>query len=64
MCTLCRRNLLAGERFQVWSARGARNQPICALCEADAREDGWLREETAGGRETGSGPARHVRRVA
>jgi hypothetical protein len=45
MCALCRRNLLAGERFRYWRARasspGARI--VCGLCERRAERDGWLR---------------------
>jgi len=42
MCHLCRRTLLAGERFRIW--RGARrDQPVCGICEPAARDAGWVR---------------------
>ena len=35
MCALCRRNLLAGERFRHWEPQGERNgeRAVCSLCE-------------------------------
>jgi hypothetical protein len=66
MCTLCRRNLLAGERFRLWQggspARAGR--VVCALCEPAAEQEGWLREVTSSGRENATGLSGSVRRVA
>ena len=60
MCTLCRRNLLAGERYRRWEPeieRGGR--AVCMLCEPEAAKAGWTRtpgeperEGTAGLRST------------
>ena len=63
MCLLCRRNLLLGEAFRVWTNGGAGERPVCRLCEADAQRAGWVRLERALQRETG-GVIWHVRKVA
>lgn len=44
LCTLCRRNLLAGERYRYWRSAGDRPlaRVVCSLCEPEARRDGWL----------------------
>jgi hypothetical protein len=45
MCTLCRRNLLAGERYRYWRSRERRSSArvVCQVCEPAAERDGWLR---------------------
>jgi hypothetical protein len=67
LCTLCRRNLLAGERFRYW--RGADARPVarvvCHLCEPEARRSGWLRAaERDSERENAVGLRGTVRLVA
>ena len=42
MCHLCRRGLLAGERYRTWRY-GSRDHAVCAVCEPNARNAGWLR---------------------
>jgi hypothetical protein len=66
MCTLCRRNLLAGERFRLWH-RGSpprAGRVVCALCEPAANLEGWLREVAPSERENATGLRGSVRRVA
>ena len=42
MCQVCRRTLLAGERYRTWRwAR--RDQTVCVVCEPEAREAGAVR---------------------
>jgi RNase P subunit RPR2 len=45
LCALCRRTLLAGERFRYWRNGEPRQvvRVVCNLCEPDARRGGWLR---------------------
>lgn len=47
LCALCRRNLLAGERFRYW--RSLQERPVarvvCHLCEPEATRDGWQRTD-------------------
>ena len=63
MCHVCRRNLLAGERFRRW--RGDRRErTVCAVCEPAARELGWLRLVDAYERVSANGLTGTVRRVA
>jgi hypothetical protein len=63
MCHLCRRSLLAGERFRTW--RGARRErPVCAVCEPAARGRGWIRVADGYERVTVGGLKPAVRRVA
>jgi hypothetical protein len=67
MCALCRRNLLAGERYRFWRARDGRASArvICYLCEAVAERDGWLRApERRPGHENAVGLRGSVRLVA
>jgi hypothetical protein len=66
LCTLCRRNLLAGERFRYWrNVRGrSRDQVVCSLCEASAARDGWLRASRAPEHENAVGLRGTVRLVA
>jgi hypothetical protein len=65
LCTRCRRNLLAGERFRYWrGARGrARDHIVCGLCERNASKDGWLRSNRAPGHENAVGLRGTVRLV-
>jgi hypothetical protein len=66
LCTLCRRNLLAGERFRYWrnAGRRARECAVCTLCEAEAKREGWLRADRAPGQENAVGLRGTVRLVA
>jgi hypothetical protein len=45
LCALCRRNLLAGERFRYWRNVEARQaaRVVCSLCEGEAHRGGWAR---------------------
>ncbi len=47
LCALCRRNLLAGERFRYWQNAEERQvaRVVCHLCEPTATRDGWSRTE-------------------
>jgi hypothetical protein len=66
MCVVCRRNLLAGERYRYWRSR--RDQPlgrvVCFLCESEAAREGWLRDSRQMGHENAMGLRNSVRRVA
>jgi hypothetical protein len=66
MCTLCRRNLLAGERFRLWRSHESRRaeRPVCGLCEPTAARDGWLRAVQPHERENAVGLRGSVRLVA
>jgi hypothetical protein len=65
LCALCRRNLLAGERFRYWRSIEERQVPrvVCHLCEPAATRDGWARTERAE-RENAVGLRGTVRLVA
>ena len=41
MCHVCRRSLLAGERFRIWRY-ARRDASVCAICEEHARAEGWI----------------------
>ena len=41
MCQVCRRNLLAGERFRRWRWAG-RDATVCVVCEPGVRKAGWV----------------------
>jgi RNase P subunit RPR2 len=45
LCALCRRNLLAGERFRYWRSAEARPvaRVVCHVCEPEAGRGGWVR---------------------
>jgi hypothetical protein len=47
LCALCRRNLLAGERFRYWENGEERYaaRVVCHLCEPVATRDGWSRTD-------------------
>ena len=63
MCHVCRRGLLAGERFRSWRGE-RRDRIVCAVCEPEARAAGWLRTVDAFERVHVGGLAQTVRRVA
>jgi hypothetical protein len=63
MCHMCRRSLLAGERFRTW--RGdRRDQPVCGVCEPAAQSAGWVRLVDSYERVSVGGLKASVRRVA
>jgi hypothetical protein len=63
MCHVCRRTLLAGERFRTWRwAR--RDQTVCMVCEPVFREHGAVRVVDDYERVRVSGLLQHVKRVA
>jgi hypothetical protein len=66
MCALCRRNLLAGERFRYWRTGAGRTpgRVVCFLCEREAALGGWQRSDRLGGAENAIGLRASVRRVA
>ena len=64
MCVLCRRNLLAGERYRQWEPAGRPGaRVVCGLCEADAARAGWDRVSPAPERERADGLRWNVRLV-
>lgn len=66
MCAVCRRNLLAGERFRYWQA-GEDRMPVrvvCNLCEGKAARGGWLCSARQPAYENAVGLRNSVRRVA
>jgi len=63
MCHVCRRTLLAGERYRTWRW-GRRDRAVCAVCEPVARDGGAIRVVDAYENVGVSGLSRHVRRVA
>lgn len=66
MCALCRRNLMAGERFRLWEGAERRrtSRPVCSLCEPAALQEGWLRAVQHHERENAVGLRGTVRKVA
>ena len=63
MCQVCRRTLLAGERYRTWRwAR--RDQTVCAICEPEARDAGAVRVVDAYEIVRATGLTQTVRRVA
>ena len=65
MCALCRRNLLAGERYRQWETAERRTARIvCGLCESEAARAGWARLSPAPERESADGLHWTVRLVA
>ncbi len=64
MCSICRRNLLTGERYRLWHERPARPRTVCLLCEDDAHKLHWLRLEQSIERVNANGLVRTVRKVA
>lgn len=63
MCHVCRRSLLAGERFRAWRGE-RRDQPVCGVCEPAARAAGWVRVVDTYERVNVGGLTVSVRRVA
>jgi hypothetical protein len=64
-CTLCRRNLLAGETFRRWArpADAGPGRPVCMLCEPAAALDGWAQRRGTTASENADGLRGTVRRV-
>jgi hypothetical protein len=63
MCQICRRTLLAGERYRTWRW-SRRDQTVCVVCEPKAHESGAIRLVDAYERVQAGGLSQHVRRVA
>ena len=63
MCQVCRRTLLAGERYRTWRWR-RRDQAVCVVCEPAVRNAGAIRVVDTYEHVRVGGPTRHVRRVA
>jgi hypothetical protein len=63
MCHVCRRSLLAGERYRTWRY-ARRDRAVCAVCEPDARDAGWMRVVDAYEHVRVTGLTQTVRRVA
>ena len=63
MCHVCRRGLLAGERYRTWRY-ASRDRPVCAVCEPDVRRAGWIRVVDTWERVRVTGLTQSVRRVA
>ena len=64
MCTLCRRTLLAGERFRSFRGERMRAHTVCTLCEPQALRMRWLRVDGTVEAVRVTGLGRTVRRVA
>jgi hypothetical protein len=63
MCQVCRRTLLAGERFRTWRwAR--RDQTVCVVCEPYVNEAGAVRVVDTYESVRATGLTQTVRRVA
>jgi len=63
MCQLCRRTLLAGERYRTWHWE-RRDHVVCAVCEPAARNAGAIRVVDVWESVRVTGLSRTVRRVA
>jgi len=63
MCHVCRRTLLAGERYRSWRW-GRRDRIVCVVCEPVVREAGAVRIVDAFERVRVGGIVEHVKRVA
>jgi hypothetical protein len=63
MCQICRRTLLAGERYRVWRWR-RRDATVCAVCEPVVHEAGAVRVVDTYERVNASGLTPNARRVA
>jgi hypothetical protein len=63
MCQICRRTLLAGERYRIWRW-SRRDQTVCIVCEPAAHDAGAIRLVDGYERVQAGGLSQHVRRVA
>jgi hypothetical protein len=63
MCCVCRRTLLAGERYRTWRWE-RRDQSVCVVCEPAAHDAGAVRVVDAYERVRVTGLTQSVRRVA
>jgi hypothetical protein len=63
MCHVCRRTLLAGERYRTWRW-GRRDRSVCAVCEPVVHEAGGVRVVDAYESVRVTGLIQHVKRVA
>jgi hypothetical protein len=63
MCQVCRRTLLAGERYRTWRWQ-RRDHTICVVCEPLAQEAGAVRVVDAYESVRATGLTQTVRRVA
>jgi hypothetical protein len=63
MCHVCRRGLLAGERYRTWRY-ARRDRTVCVICEPAARAAGWMRVVDSFERVRVTGLTPNVRRVA
>lgn len=63
MCHVCRRTLLAGERYRTWRWQ-RRDQPVCVVCEPKARDSGAIRVVDSYESVRATGLTQTVRRVA
>jgi hypothetical protein len=63
MCQICRRNLLAGERFRSWRWAG-RDATVCVVCEPEVLKAGWVPLAERDERVCVNGLSSSVRRVA
>ena len=64
-CVLCRRHLLAGERYRRWEPEPGRGERVvCHHCEREAAQAGWVCCPAQPEREGAAGLAQNVRLVA
>jgi hypothetical protein len=63
MCHVCRRTMLAGERYRTWRW-GRRDRTVCAPCEPVVHQAGGVRVVDAYQRVRVDGLTQHVKRVA
>ena len=63
MCQMCRRNLLAGERYRRWRYAG-RDATVCVVCEPEVIRAGWVPLAERYERVRANGLSGPVRRVA
>ena len=63
MCHVCRRTLLAGERYRTWRF-GRRDRTVCVVCEPVVRDAGAVRVVDAYEQVRVTGLHQHVKRVA
>ena len=63
MCHVCRRTLLAGERYRTWRF-GRRDRTVCVVCEPVVRDGGAVRVVDTYERVRVTGLHQHVKRVA